>query len=231
VLSLLAGQLGAWRSVVGHSAENVAAWQAYHHNTLSIGGLTARLLVGGSFARAVVVAPTLARIVGLGAAAALAATALWLTVVPAGAPVDRLRDGCRFALWNILAVVTNPLAWTHYAILLLLPMALILRAADRDAPNAPRMRALSALALLALTVPAETIERLAGPAPFAPARGLFVSLHLVGALLLFVAAALGARARRAPVEAAELQLTRRSERPAARPAARCRRARSLRRCC
>ncbi|HEX3901862.1 MAG TPA: glycosyltransferase family 87 protein [Polyangia bacterium] len=195
LLSMTAGQLQAWRNLIDHSAENVAAWQGYHHNTLSIGGLTARLFVGGAFARPLVAAPTAARLLGLAGTGALAATALWLTVVPARAPTDRWRDGCQFALWNVVVVATNPIAWAHYAILLLLPMALVLRAADRDPLHAPKMRGLCAVALLALSVPSETLDRLAGPMPVTPGRGLFVSLHLLGALLVFAAAALGTRAR------------------------------------
>jgi hypothetical protein len=53
-------------------------------------------------------------------------------------------------------------------------------------------------AILILTVPKETLYRLGGRPPVSPARGLFISWHLLGALMLFAAAALGAaRARRA----------------------------------
>jgi Glycosyltransferase family 87 len=199
-LSLALGQLDAWRSLFRHSAENVAAWQSYQHNTLSLGGLTARLLTGGEFARPLLVAPALARALGLGAGAALAGVAFWLTIAP-GSPPDRLREGCRFALWNILAVVTNPLAWPHYAILLLLPLTLVLRSVDRLERRAPVVRGLLGAALLLLTIPPETIDRLAGSAPVAPWRGLFASSHLAGALLLFAAAALGARSAREPLPA------------------------------
>ncbi len=192
-LSLAAGQLDAWRSLFRHSAENAAAWQSYQHNTLSLGGLTARLLAGGAFARPLLLRPALARALGLVTGAALAGVSLWLTLAPDGRP-DRLRDGCCFALWNVVAVVTNPLAWPHYAILLLLPMTLVLRALDRAAERAPLMRRLLGAALLLLTIPTETLDRLAGPAPVAPGRGLFVSTHLCGALLLFAAAAIGTRA-------------------------------------
>lgn len=196
-LSLAAGQLDAWRSLFRHSAENVAAWQSYQHNTLSLGGLTARLLAGGDFARPLLVLPALARALGLAAGAALAGIALWLTLAPGG-PSDRLRDGCCFALWNVVAVVTNPLAWPHYAILLLLPMTLVLRGVDRAAERAPVIRGLLGAALLLLTIPTETLDRLVGSAPVGPGRGLFASTHLCGALLLFAAAAIGARAPDSP---------------------------------
>jgi len=207
-LSLAAGQLDAWRQVFAHSAPNVAAWQADHHNTLSLSGLMARLLIGGPVARPLAVAPTWARLLSLGGEASLAGIALWLTAGrKPGAPPDRLTDGCCFALWNIIMVVSNPLAWAHYAILLLLPMALILRAADADRPEAPAMRAMVAMvavALITFTIPVAAIDRAVRPLPLTPADSLLISCPLLGALLLFVAAALGARAGRVPIEAAEI---------------------------
>ena len=92
-------------------------------------------------------------------------------------------------------IVANPLAWAHYAILLLLPMALILRAADLRAAEARTMRALVSVALIAFTIPVDTIDNLVRPLPAVPAASFLISFPLLGALLLFVAAGLGARAR------------------------------------
>ena len=193
-LSLAAGQLEAWRAFFQHSAENIGIWQTYRDNTLSIGGLLARLFVGGRFAHPLSEAPTLARLLRLGSLATLGGTALWLTRTRTGEPPDRVRDGCRFALWIIVIVVANPLGWAHYALLLLLPIALVLRGADQAGHHqALWMRRLAAIALCALTIPKETLYRLAGPVPVAPGRGLFLSTHLAGALILFAGAALGAR--------------------------------------
>jgi hypothetical protein len=191
-LSLAAGQLVAWQALFRHSADNVAVWQTYRDNTLSFSGLLARLFIGGRFARPLLVAPTLARVGGLGCLAALGVLALWLTRVdPPGAP-ERPNDGCVFALWNILLVVANPLGWVHYAILLLLPMALVLAAARRaDGARGRRMRVLTAAAFVACTIPKETLYRWAGEGPVGPGRGLFLSIPLAGALLLLAAAALG----------------------------------------
>lgn len=197
-LSLLAGQLDAWRAFFAHSAENVRIWQTYHDNTLSLGGLWARLFVGGRFARPLIVAPAFARGLELGSLALLGATALWLTRRRPGAAPDPARDGCCFALWTILMVAANPLAWAHYALLLLLPIVLVLRGAEAVPDGAGRwMRGLAAGAFILLTIPKETLYRLSGPLPVSPGRGLFISLPLAGALLLFGAAVLGARARRA----------------------------------
>ena len=194
-LSLGAGQWVAWRALFQHAAANVDTWQTYMDNSLSLRGLVTRLLVGGRWARAAVAAPELARGLLLAGLGALGAIALVLT----SGPRDRDGDACRFALWNVFAVVANPLAWTHYAILLLLPAALTWRAAVKAAGRRSRaMAALVAGAILILTVPKETLYRLGGRPPVSPARGLFFSWHLLGALLLFAAAALGAaRARRA----------------------------------
>jgi hypothetical protein len=168
----------------------------------------ARLLIGGPVARPLAVAPTWARLLSLGGEAILAGLALWLTAGRPGARPDRLSDGCCFALWNIIMVVANPLAWAHYAILLLLPMALILRAADGaddgDRIEAPAMRAMVAMALITFTIPVAAIDRAVRPLPLTPADSLLISCPLLGALLLFVAGALGARARRSPIEAAEI---------------------------
>lgn len=194
-LSLAAGQLDAWHQFFQHSAPNVAVWQAHPHNTLSLSGLLARLLIGGPFARPLALAPAWARALGLAGEAVLAGIALWLTAARSGLPSDRLRDGCCFALWNIVMIVANPLAWAHYAILLLLPMALILRAADLRAAEARTMRALVSVALIAFTIPVDTIDNLVRPLPAVPAASFLISFPLLGALLLFVAAGLGARAR------------------------------------
>jgi hypothetical protein len=162
----------------------------------------ARLLVGGRFARPLACAPGVARVVLGAAALALGVAALGASRALPDEPRDRAREGCAFAAWNILVVVLNPLAWTHYAILLLLPATLVLRAADAaDSTLAPptrrRLRAAVAVAIVVLTIPKETTFSLAAPLPVAPALAPLLSAHLFAALLLFVAALRGA-ARRAP---------------------------------
>src|SRR6185437_13636993 len=196
-LSLAAGQLDAWRLFFARSAHNVGTWQTYHDNTLSLGGLLARLFVGGRFAQPLVVVPALARALQVGCLAGMGVTALWFTRPRPGAAPDRERDGCCFALWVILIVVSNPLAWAHYALLLLLPIALVLRSAGLARHGVGQwMRVLAAVTFVLLTIPKETLYFLSGPLPVSPGRGLFISLPLAGALLLFGAAVLGARARR-----------------------------------
>jgi len=54
------------------------------------------------------------------------------------------------------------------------------------------MAGLVATCLLTQTLPKDTLYRLAGDVPVSPGRGLFLSVPLAGALLLFFGAALGA---------------------------------------
>jgi hypothetical protein len=191
-ISLAAGQAVAWAALFRHAGPNVEVWQTYP--TLSIRGLFARLFAGGPVATPLASAPGLAHLLTPAAAGALGLAALWLSR-GGGAP-GRSTEGCRFALWNVFAVVENPLAWEHYAVLLLLPAALVWRAAAvQESPRRARaMVGLTALGLLTLSVPKETLYRLAGDVPVSPARGLLLSVHLAGALFLFVGAGLGARA-------------------------------------
>ena len=147
-------------------------------------------------------APGVARALLLAASAGLAGAAFLLgrparrALGPASPAPQPMLFGCRFALWTVLSVVLNPLAWVHTAVLLPLPAVLVLRATDDDAlaPRARRrVRALVAVALVVLTVPKETIDLLVAPLPSPPVRSLVESLHLGGALALFVAAATASR--------------------------------------
>jgi len=195
------GGLDPWYAFVRDVDKTTTTWQTFWHNTLSLNGLVARALVGGRFATPFVTVPGLARALLLAASGVLVAVAFVLGR-PARGQVEsahRAYEGCRFAMWAVLAVVLNPIAWAHYGILLLLPAVLVLRATDDHdlAPRARgRVRALVAVALVALTVPKETLFLLVEPFPAPPWRSLLVSVHLCGALALFGAAALAIR--RAP---------------------------------
>ena len=160
--------------------------------TYSIHGAAARLLVGGPWARPIVHAPVLARvlvgIVGL----ALVATAAWA----AGRdPVTDEREGARFAGFATLLVLLNPLAMGHNGVLLALPIALVGRALVGEVRFWPK--AAWAAGVVLVSIPKETVFRLA-PIPVSPARGLaIVALGCWGALLLF-SAAVGVALRRTP---------------------------------
>jgi hypothetical protein len=198
------GGLAAWIALFRESGPNADAWQTFWHNTLSFRGLWARLFVGGQFARPLFSAPGLARALTIAPTLALFGVAVAATRRAAHAPADRDREGCVLALWYVLVVVLNPLGWPHYAILLLLPAGLAARAArhartpaspaaSSAASSADRPALLAtALGLVLLTIPKETLFLVAAPFPMPPLPALVLSLHLLGALCVFAAAARGA---------------------------------------
>jgi hypothetical protein len=189
------GRLDPWLGFLRDMGPNVTGWQTWWHNTLSINGFFARQFTGGPFARPLLHAPALTRALGVASAIVLVMTALVFGRA-GGETRDRAREGCRFALWAILVVVLNPLGWHHYAILLLLPAALILRAADEGVlseGDRRRLRGIVAAALVVLTIPKEALYLLVQPLPTSPARSLLLSLHAYAALAVFAAAARGAR--------------------------------------
>jgi hypothetical protein len=176
--------------VLLESGPNAEAWQTFWHNTLSFRGLWTRLLAGGQFARPIVTVPSVARALTIASNLALLGVAAVATRRAAHAPADRDREGCVLALWYVLVVVLNPLAWPHYAILLLLPAGLAARAA-RTASD-PSALLLSAAGLVLLTIPKETLFVAAAPFPMAAGPALLLSLPLLGALFVFAAATRGA---------------------------------------
>ena len=188
ILALPVAGFEGWQAFAAAAGPNATGYQTWTHNTLSINGLVARLLEGGAYARPLLVAPRLARGCKLTILLALGALALRAT---RRAPRTREPEGCVLALWYVLVVVANPLAWSHYGLLLLLPAALALRsaAARHDAVA----QVLAAIGLLLISIPQATLDYAAGPLPAAPASGLWLSLPLVGALLIFTSAARGAR--------------------------------------
>jgi Glycosyltransferase family 87 len=179
--------LEAWRAFAVVTGPNAMAYQTWRHNTLSVNGLATRLFWGGAFAQPIVAAPALAYAVVAAVVGVLVIVAL---LAARRAPKAREPEACMLALWYVLMVVANPLAWSHYAILLLLPMALAARgaAARNDAPA----RVLVAVGLALLSIPQETLDFAAGPVPISPLGCLWLSIPLGGALFVFAAAARGA---------------------------------------
>jgi alpha-1,2-mannosyltransferase len=192
LLALPLGGPSAWVALLREAGPNAAAWQTYWHNTLSLTGLWSRLFVGGEFAQPLEAAPLVARALVLVSASSLLGIAAFATrgLIRRATERERDREDCVLALWYILVVLLNPLAWAHYAILLLLPAALAARGAQVNADR--RARALAGGGLALLSIPKETLLLVAGPLPASPIRGLALSAHLLGALLLFASAARGA---------------------------------------
>jgi hypothetical protein len=170
--SLAVGGIAPWSRWIADAPRDVAAWQTWGANTASLNGLLARLLAGGSFARPMVASPMLARAVNVVLSLGLLAL---LGIVTKRAPATPQNERRLFAGWVALVVVLNPLAWTHTAILALVPIALL----AKDNPI------MAATAFLVLTVPRETLAALAGPLPVSPGRGLVLSLHASALFLLF----------------------------------------------
>jgi uncharacterized membrane protein len=189
LLMLPVAGLEGWQAFATAAGPNATGYQTWTHNTLSINGLVARLLEGGAYAQPLLVAPLLARGCKLTILLALGAMALRATL---RAPRAREPEGCVLALWYVLVVVANPLAWSHYALLLLLPAGLAVRAAT--CRHDTLAQTLAALGLLLISIPQATLDYAAGPLPAAPTAGLWLSLPLAGALLIFASAARGARA-------------------------------------
>jgi hypothetical protein len=175
--SLAVSGVEPWRVWLAAAAPNVLAWQTWVVNTASVNGLFARLFTASRFARPMLDAPQLARALTGTVVGALLAVATLSTWRAMRTPTE---DRRLFALWTALAVVLNPLGWTHTAIIALVPLALLVDLAPSWALVAT---------LVALTVPHETLAALAGPTPVAPSSGLFLSLH-AAALMLLVAVGL-----------------------------------------
>jgi alpha-1,2-mannosyltransferase len=152
---------------------NTDTWQTWTANTASVNGLVARLFVGGPWARPLWHAPTFARVLTLAIAAVLAFLALRATQRGGHS------DASVYGAWCVLAVLLNPLAWSHTLVIALLPLVLLMRRA--------RPSALFAIALV-FTIPRQTLARIAALAPGEPAMAPVVSLHALAALALFALA-------------------------------------------
>ncbi|HEX3694782.1 MAG TPA: glycosyltransferase family 87 protein [Polyangia bacterium] len=177
-----------WLTFVEQSGANVRALETWYANTASLHGLWARLFVGGAYAQPLMAAPLLGRALQSATIATLLAVALTVTVrycrfrSPTGEA-----DRALFALWATLAVLLNPLAWAHTVVLLALPIALLFSDGDSLALGG---------ALVLLSIPKETLYSLAGAPPVAAGRAWLLSLHAVGALIVFGLAARRARGGR-----------------------------------
>ncbi|HXI59749.1 MAG TPA: glycosyltransferase family 87 protein, partial [Polyangia bacterium] len=143
--SLAVSGVEPWRVWLAAAAPNVLAWQTWLVNTASVNGLFARLFTSSAFARPLLDAPLLARVLTVTVAAALLAVASLSSWRAARSPTE---DRRLFATWTTLVVVLNPLGWTHTAIIALVPLALLV---DRAPPWA------LVTTLVALTVPHETL--------------------------------------------------------------------------
>lgn len=176
-----------WRELFADAPRDVAVWQTWIANTASLRGLLVRLVGGGAYARPVIAASSMVTgaIAAGGALALTLATAAVTWRAPRAASAADERP--LIAVWMLLIVVLNPLAWTHTLVMAVVPLAAL-------APVLPPL--VAAGALVVLTIPRQTLAALAGSTPTAPGPGLLLSLH-AAALLMVVGVSL-ARARRLP---------------------------------
>ncbi len=162
---------GAWRSFFAEGQANIDAFETWYANTASLHALWARLFIGGSFATPWLAAPRLGRALQLGSSVFLLGAAA-LATVRARRTTAPKTDRALFALWATLAVLLNPLAWSHNVVFLALPLALLARDGESKTP-APFPTALAA----------------ARPPPSEQLGAVVLSLHAAGALVVFVVAA------------------------------------------
>jgi hypothetical protein len=174
-----------WVAFLADAPRDVAAWATWLANTASLQGVYARLLTDGPFSRPVVVAPNVSSAAFVLTAAALIGAAVifgWRRARGSPRPgADERSLACWSAAWLTLPVLLNPLGWSHVVLMLLAPIVV----AFRD--GGPRARAVAAIALAALTIPRQRLMGWAGPMPVPPALGLFLGVHAIAALGLYVA--------------------------------------------
>src|SRR5439155_3423967 len=182
-------------ALLRNSRLNMEHWQDFPSVMFSLHGLFARLFIGGEWTRPLFHAPLLARILEAIAVTILACITL-RTTVKARPDASVEQRGAVFAAWVGLLPILNPQSMGHNGLLLALPFVLTGRALARDSRMWPKV--CWALALGLVSIPRQTLQRLA-PAPSGPLDAVAVlSLPLWGGLLAF-AAAVGAAGSAEPV--------------------------------
>jgi alpha-1,2-mannosyltransferase len=169
----------AWYRFVADAARNEAAWAPWIANSASLDGVYARLLTSSPFSRPILVAPALAR-------AAFTATALILLAAAIGVAYRRRDESSDsqarvLAAWLTLPLLLNPLGWSHLVLVLLAPLAVLVR------DTGPRERVVATLILAAISVPRQRLMEWAGAVPVGPVASVLLGLHAFAALGLFAA--------------------------------------------
>jgi Glycosyltransferase family 87 len=165
---------------IRESRMNLPYWETYPSVVLSLHGALVRLLIGGQWARPAIYAPMLARIIEALVVLVLLALA---TRAAIRARRERASAAMAFAAWVVMLPVLNPQSLGHNGVLLALPFVLTARAL-RDVAR-PGLKVAWALALGLVSIPKQTVWRIAAP-PIDALEGLaVVALPMWGALLLF----------------------------------------------
>ena len=185
-LPLLFIGFDAFPAFIRESQMNLPYWETFPSVMFSVHGLFARLMIGGTWARPAVHAPALARALELLVIMGL----LWLAVRAAMRANRANRSDAEtagpFAAWCVLLPILNPQSLGHNGVLLALPLVLTAGALLHD--RRPWLKAAWAVALALVSIPKQTLWRLAPP-PIDPWEGIaIIALPMWGALLLFAVA-------------------------------------------
>lgn len=192
------GDLLRYRAEVAPA--NLAVFRNELHN-ISLHAAFSRLFAGSEYIEPLVAAPTLANLL---AAAAVGGLVLLLAVALWRLPAERGADDRAFAMVCAAMPVLTPTSWSHSFVLLILPLALVLR--DLLArPDPVRLRA-AALAFVLISLPDNTMARqiasIYQPALVPWYATLPMLLTTAGALLLLALLLPWGRLAPAPAEAA-----------------------------
>jgi hypothetical protein len=193
LLPLLWIGLEFFPSFVRETTANMPYWDSFPLVMFSIHGAVSRLLVGGRWAEPLFYAPLAAKTVEGTLLAGLLAAALWTTWL---ARRRRIDETLAFASWLVLLPMVNPQSLGHNGVLLAIPAVVL--ADTLTVAGRPWHRWGWAVALALVSLPKQTVWRLATP-PVSPLEGIAVaSLPTWGALLMFVITVAVARDLAAP---------------------------------
>jgi hypothetical protein len=172
-------------------------------NVQSVNGFLMRLTTGASllYVWTAIDPPPIQRVLQLSAMAVLYGAAFRLLLRARVEPRSHepsARDLAEFSLVLVLALATSPISWTHYYLLLLLPLSLYLAGALPQ-PGDTAARRMIGVGGTLVSLPVVMLHLPPGWAAEIVARTL-VSAWLFGGLILFLA--LARMLRRAPPDAA-----------------------------
>lgn len=170
----------AFLDFVGESRLNMPYWESFPSVMFSIHGAFARLFVGGQWAQPLVVAPELSLIAEMLVIGTLMGIVGWITILARRGDAD---DRLALVAWMILLPALNPQSLGHNGVLLALPIVIV--ATVLYAEGRQWQRWVWALAVPMISLPKQTVWRLAPP-PIDPLEGvLVVAAPTWGTLLLF----------------------------------------------
>jgi hypothetical protein len=170
----------AFAGFVSESRLNMPYWESFPSVMFSIHGALARLFVGGQWAEPLVHMPKIAVLVEVIIVTVLLGTAGWISLRARRGEVDHELS---FVSWIVLLPMLNPQSLGHNGVILAVPIVVILRRLTQS--GLQWQRRVWAVAVVLVSLPKQTVWRLAPP-PLAPLEGLVVvGLPTWGSLILF----------------------------------------------